>query len=85
FETTVTARLLAAGVCGLVEVAAILAHEVETAEVHLFARWSASQNVVTELAARGVQLQCHPLESIDRAAVIAEHRVRVWAGAPRAA
>ncbi|MBC5815586.1 MAG: hypothetical protein GIW97_03500 [Candidatus Eremiobacteraeota bacterium] len=85
FETTVTARLLDAGVCGLVDVAAILADEVETSEVHLFARWTAPQNLVAELAARGVQLHSHTLESIDRAAVIAEHRFRVWPGAPRAA
>ncbi|MFN2529321.1 MAG: hypothetical protein ABR584_11470 [Candidatus Baltobacteraceae bacterium] len=85
FETTVTARLLEAGVCGVAEVAAILAHEAETDEVHLFARWTAPHNVVTELAARGVRLQSRPLESIDRAAVIAEHRFRVWPGEPRAA
>lgn len=85
FETTVTARLFEAGVCGLAEVAAILAQEAETEEVHLFARWTAPQNVASELAAGGVRLQSHPLESIDRAAVIAEHRFRVWPGAPRAA
>jgi len=85
FEATVTACLLETGVCSLAEVAAILAHGADTLEVHLFARWSAPAWVVAELGARGVQLYSHPLQSIDRAALIAEHRFQVWPGASRAA
>ena len=85
FETTVTARLLEAGVCGIADVAAILAHETETEEVHLFARWGAPESIVAELANRGLRLIGHGLEAIDRAAVIAEHRFHVWPGSSQAA
>jgi hypothetical protein len=85
FETTVTARLLEAGVCGLEDVASILAREMETAEVHLFARWTPPPELVQVLASKSICLRSHALEAIDRAALIAETRFRVWSGAPRAA
>ncbi|GAC1387705.1 MAG: hypothetical protein NVSMB31_00460 [Vulcanimicrobiaceae bacterium] len=85
FETTVTARLLKAGVCGLEDVAAILAREVEVSEVHLFARWEPDGALIAALRARGIALIAHPLEQIERAALIAEHRFMVWSGAPQAA
>ena len=85
FETTVTARLLETGVCALADVAAILAREVQSADVHLFARWTPDEQVASGFAARGMRLHAHSLEEIDRAAVIAEHRFRIWPGAPRAA
>lgn len=85
FETTVTRRLLEAGVCGLEDVAVILAREVEVTEVHLFARWQPGGALTEALRARGIALVSHPLEQIERAALIAEHRFMTWSGAPQAA
>ena len=85
FETTITSRLLETGICGLEELASILAREMETAEVHLFALWTPPQELVGLLASRGIRLRSHPLEAIVRAALIAETRYRAWSGAPRAA
>ena len=80
FETTVTSRLVAAGACGFEDVAFILAHEVETHEVHLFARWAPGLGTLEALRARGLELVVHPLEAIVQAALIAEHRFTVWPG-----
>ncbi len=85
FETTVTARLLQAGVCGLEDVAVILAREVEVCEVHLFARWQPHAALTDALLERGIALLSHPLEDVQRAALIVEHRFLAWSGAPQAA
>jgi hypothetical protein len=85
FETTVTVRLQSAGVCGIEDVAALLAGQVETDEVHLYARWAPPAEMSRTLAARGIHLIAHPLEAITRAALIAEQRFSAWSGPPRAA
>lgn len=85
FEAAVTQRLTGAGVCGIEDVAALLAAGAETSEVHLFARWEPPAEMTAALAARGVALHAHPLEEIARAALIAEHRFSAWSGPPRAA
>lgn len=85
FETTVTVRLQRAGVCGIEDVAMLLAAQVETDEVHLFARWAPTEAMAGALAAAGIRLIAHPLEEIARAALIAEQRFSAWSGPPRAA
>lgn len=85
FEAAVTDRLHRAGVCGIEDIAALLAAGADTAEVHLFARWVPPAGMTAALAERGVALRAHPLEEIARAALIAEHRFSAWSGPPRAA
>ena len=85
FETEVTQRLQNAGVCGVEDVAALLAAGAQTTGVHLFARWTPPAAMTAVLAQRGIALHAHRLEAIARAALVAEHRFRAWNGPPRAA
>lgn len=85
FEQTVTARLQTAGVCGIEDVAHILAAEAGADDVHLYARWEPPDGMRQTLAAKGIRLVAHPLVEIARAALIAEQRFSAWSGPPRAA
>jgi len=53
--------------------------------VHLFARWLPEPDLVAALACRGVQLVTHPLEAIERAALITGARVTMPLALPAAA
>jgi len=85
FESTVTAKFLQRGVCGFDDVAAMLAGNLETDEVHLFSRWVPTPEIIAALRDRGIALVVHPLDQIQRAALIAERRLQIWSGPPQAA
>ncbi|MDQ6929205.1 MAG: hypothetical protein M3126_00885 [Candidatus Eremiobacteraeota bacterium] len=80
FEAAVTPKLLATGVCGLADVAAILAAALQISCVHLFARWAPDDKTVDALRTSGVELRMHPLEAIVAAALVTEYRFTVWSG-----
>jgi len=69
-RTAVIDPLLARGACSLGELLVLLARAAETPELHLFARWLPGEALVAELAAVGVALVAHPLESIRQAALV---------------
>jgi hypothetical protein len=63
----------------LADVLRELAREAATNEVHLFAHWLADEPTCAALAADGITLVAHPLESIHAAALVAGQRYRRWA------
>jgi len=85
FDGVVASRLLAAGACGFDDVVRILAESTGAADVDLYARWEPPATIVASLASAGIKLRCHPIESVSRAALIAQHRYQSWEGGLRAA
>lgn len=79
FRTAVSDKLRAQRECTLADVLVTLAREVATDEVHLFAHWLADDTTCAELAAHGITLVAHPLESISAASLVAGQRLRRWA------
>ena len=75
-ERTVMAPLRACGTATLADVLAALASGAGSGIVHLFAGWLPEPDLTEALAARGVTLVAHPLESIVRAALITGGRHR---------
>jgi hypothetical protein len=65
--------------CTLADVLCELAMSGGAQEVHLFAHWLADDETCAALAARGITLVCHPLESICAASLVAGQRYRRWA------
>lgn len=80
FEAVVTPKLLAAGVCGLQDVAEIVARALDTRCIHLFACWMPEGTTVDALRSAGVELRVRPLDAIVQAALVTEHRFTVWPG-----
>ncbi|HTX59331.1 MAG TPA: hypothetical protein VMH02_06585 [Verrucomicrobiae bacterium] len=85
FEREITAPLLARGDCTLADVLEALAAATGCSEVHLFARWMPGAALACALAKRGVHLVAHPLEAIDRAALVTGGRLSRWRAPFRAA
>ncbi len=76
FERAVMPGLRARGSADLADVLAALALAAGQGTVHLFAGWLPEPDLVEKLAGRGVTLVAHPLESIERAALITGQRRR---------
>ncbi|HZZ65071.1 MAG TPA: hypothetical protein VFE17_06220 [Candidatus Baltobacteraceae bacterium] len=81
FRQNVSDRLRAQRVCSLADVLIALAKGVGADEVHLFAHWLPDQQTCEDLAAAGIRLLTHPLETIEAAAVVAGQRNRRWKAA----
>lgn len=78
FQAEVVRSLLARRECTLVDVMALLAEATGTVEVHLFARWLPDAAMSGELAAAGIRVIAHPLESIGQAALVSGQRFSRW-------
>jgi hypothetical protein len=85
FEAEVVGPLAARRECSLADVIAVLAKATGAAEVHLFARWLPDAAMLADLRRRGVGLVAHPLEAIDRAALVTGQRFYSWKPSLRAA
>lgn len=85
FEAEVVRSLLARGNCSLAEVIGTLGRATGATEVHLFARWSPEARLLRDLAAGGVRLIAHPLETLDQAALVSGQRLTRWQPQFRAA
>jgi hypothetical protein len=85
FEREVVSRLLARASCTLADVLAELAAATRSPEVHLFARWTPDDVTLAALRRNGVGLVAHPLETIDRAALICGQDITRWSAPFRAA
>lgn len=79
FSSRVTQKLRATATCMLADVFATLAAEMQVKEVHLFAHWLPDEATYGQLAAAGIALVVHPLESIRAAALVAGQRCRRYA------
>jgi len=80
FETGVTDALLSGRTCSLSDVLVALAEATGEEEVHLFAHWLPLAATTAGLQAHGIRLVVHPLESIERAALIEDQAYRRWEG-----
>lgn len=85
FREAVVEPLLERRECSLAEVIRRLGEAAGTREVHVFARWSPDTQMDAELAAAGVAIVIHPLESIEQAALVCGQRVSRWRSGLRAA
>lgn len=85
FEAEIVRPLMGRGECSLVDILGLLAHEVQTNEVHVFARWLPDEVMTAALRRRGVGIVAHPLESIEQAALISGQRFTHWHPPLRAA
>ena len=85
FQEGVVEPLLAQRVCSLAEVCGQLARAAETSEIHLFARWSPDAAMAGDMAIAGIRLVVHPLETIERAALVSGQRRSSWRPPLRAA
>jgi hypothetical protein len=78
FSAAVVRPLLARRECTLTDVVGVLAKATGASEIHLFARWAPNTLMTAELAAIGVRLLTHPLESIEQAALVSGQRFSRW-------
>lgn len=85
FREAVVEQLLAARECSLSDVIGQLGRGAGTSEVHLFARWSPEAGMLGEIAAAGIRLVVHPIESIEQAALVSGQRFSRWRSPVRAA
>jgi hypothetical protein len=85
FREAVVNPLLAQRECSLGGVIGQLARAADTREVHLFARWSPEAQMADEITDAGVRLVIHPLESIERAALVSGQSLSRWRSPLRAA
>jgi hypothetical protein len=85
FGASILRPLLARHECNLADVMRVLARATGTHEIHLFARWSPDSATSFDLAAAGVRLVTHPLETIEQAALISGQRFSRWRSPFRAA
>ncbi len=85
FREAVVEPLLERRECSLAEVIGQVARAAGTPEIHLFARWSPDAQMDVELAAAGVRMVLHPLESIEQAALVCGQRLSRWRSPRRAA
>lgn len=79
FRSAVSEPLRAQRVCTLADVLSALAAASGCGQVHLFAHWLPSEETCKALAARGIELVCHPLESVRAAALVSGQRCRRFA------
>ena len=66
--------------CSLADVFVALAEATGEKEVHLFAHWMPAAETLEALGARGIGLVVHPVEAIERAALVEERCFRRWQG-----
>jgi hypothetical protein len=85
FEAEIVRPLLARRECTAAEVMIELAQATGSSVVHLFARWLPDAVMGAVLAKAGVELVCHPVESIRQAALISGQRFSRWPAQLRAA
>ena len=85
FESEVIEPLLACGECTLADVMERLAQATGTRELHVFARWLPDLNLAGTLREKGVSLVGHPIEAIERAALVCGQRLNRWRAPFRAA
>lgn len=85
FASEVVQPLLQELECTLAVVLSKLAVAVGVDEVHIFARWIPDDVLSTALRRYGVRLVAHPLEAIERAALISGQAVTRWNSSLRAA
>jgi hypothetical protein len=85
FAAEVTGPLLARRECTLADVIAQLGKATAAHEVHVFARWLPGPAVTSALQHAGIDLVAHPLEAIERAALVCDRRLRRWNAPFRAA
>lgn len=64
--------------CSLADVLRILAQGAGTPEVHVFAHWLPDVQTCSELAAAGIAVIAHPLESIAEASLVSGQRRHRW-------
>jgi hypothetical protein len=81
FRAGVTDRLRTQRECTLADVLRMLAEAAGVSEVHLFAHWLPDEATCAELERGGVEVVCHPLESIDAASLVCEQRRELWRAA----
>jgi hypothetical protein len=79
------APLLSRRSCTLADVVTLLARAVQTAEVHLFARWVPDDVLTAAVQSEGVALVAHPIESVRQAALICGQNYVRWPSPLRAA
>jgi hypothetical protein len=84
FERRIAARLRARGEASLADVLAMLAAEVGTRVVHVFARWLPDQTTLEAASRLGVTIVAHPLEAVERVSLVSGTRRLKW-GPARAA
>jgi hypothetical protein len=85
FQSDVIRPLLARGSCTLADVFAELARATGASEVHFFAHWLPGAELIDELAAAGIGVIAHPLDTIDQAALVTAQRLNRWRSPFRAA
>lgn len=71
--------------CTLADVLAALSSATGEREVHIFARWLPDDGLTCALAASGITLVAHSLETIRQAALISGQTFRRWPSPLRAA
>jgi hypothetical protein len=79
FRCAVSDKLRQKRTCSLADVLGTLAAEAQSDEVHVFAHWLPDESTCSGLAARGIRLVSHPLESIRAASLVAGQRLRRFA------
>lgn len=85
FDDGVIQPLLERRECTLADVLARLAAATGVDEVHIFARWFPDDVMSAVLRRQGVRLVAHPIEAIDRAALVSGQTVARWNAPLRAA
>ena len=85
FQAQVVRRLLERRDCALADVIATLAEATGATEIHLFAHWLPDEATLARLAAHGVRVLAHPLESIGQASLVCGQRLARWPAPVRAA
>jgi hypothetical protein len=80
FHDLVVEPLAARGQASLGQVLAACAVACGQREVQLFARWLPDRALCAEIAEFGVELVVHPLESIERAALVSGQRFSRFTG-----
>lgn len=78
FQVRVCEPLRRRGECSLADVLETLALEAGACEVHVFAHWLPDVMTCGQLAAKGIDIVAHPLESIEEASLVAGQRRRHW-------
>lgn len=80
FQREVTSPLATTRECTLADVLVALAQATGQTEIHLFAHWTPGEPTLEALQRRGIGLVLHPVEAIERAALIEEQCFRRWEG-----
>jgi hypothetical protein len=65
---------------GLADVFQILAGGTKESDVHLFAKWTPSEDLIESLRADGITIIAHPLDAIPSRALKANRSYHIWDG-----